>query len=347
MFRFRLVWIFFLWLVCALAAESRWHNKAISPPHIFHNTPKKQAKLANFNEIDREINSYLQSMIRPSSADDLITRSFYNRNKKGDIQFYRVHKGDSVWSISRKYKVSPKSILDNNSRLKRRPLYIGEKIVIVIGLSKTASLTHSGQKKTPIYHKVSKGETLYSISKKYKTSIDQLRKNNRLAKDQTLAVGKKLKVSQETNKSYRQKKLFKWPLQGRVTSGFGRRVNPFLRSRRSYHKGIDIAAELGTPFKASRAGVVVRSKRLSGYGNCIFILHPGEYISVYAHNKRNLVRKGDVVKQEQVIGLIGRTGVATGPHLHFEVRKLHKPIDPIQAFKMYSLVKVRRVAIYK
>ena len=138
---------------------------------------------------------------------------------------------------------------------------------------------------------------------------------------------------------YRREKLFQWPLQGKITSGFGFRSNPFSRTRRSFHKGVDIAAKAGTPIKAIETGVVMRSKRVRGYGNCVFLLHPQNYISVYAHNNRNFVRKGQLVSKGKIIASVGRSGSATGPHLHFEIRKLKRPINPLKAMQLTRMVK--------
>ena len=140
-------------------------------------------------------------------------------------------------------------------------------------------------------------------------------------------------------KGYRQEKLFQWPLQGRITSGFGFRSNPFSRRRRSFHKGVDIAAKAGTPIQAIEAGVVMRSRHVRGYGNCVFLLHPQNYISVYAHNNRNFVKKGQLIPKGKVIASVGRSGSATGPHLHFEIRKLRKALNPLKAMQLTRIAK--------
>ncbi|RME84755.1 MAG: M23 family metallopeptidase, partial [Zetaproteobacteria bacterium] len=114
-----------------------------------------------------------------------------------------------------------------------------------------------------------------------------------------------------------------WPVRGKITSGFGRRHG-------RVHDGIDIAAPRGTKVRAAASGVVVYADhRLSGYGNMVIIRHPGEIFTAYAHNARNLVRKGDHVRQGQVIATVGASGRASGPHLHFEVRIGAQPVDPL------------------
>ncbi|MDQ6951226.1 MAG: M23 family metallopeptidase [Mariprofundales bacterium] len=96
------------------------------------------------------------------------------------------------------------------------------------------------------------------------------------------------------------------------------------------HDGIDIGVKIGTPVTAAAAGTVVYSDhRLTGYGNLIIIRHSRDLFTAYAHNQRNLVRRGDRVRSGQIIAKVGSTGHSTGPHLHFEVRRGTTPVDPL------------------
>lgn len=115
-----------------------------------------------------------------------------------------------------------------------------------------------------------------------------------------------------------------WPVDGgTLTSGFGRRG-------RRMHKGIDIAADPGTPIKAVADGKVIYSdNKQRGYGNLVILQHAGDVVTVYAHNRRNLVDEGDTVRQGAVIAELGNTGRSTGPHLHFELRLKSKAVDPL------------------
>ncbi len=116
-----------------------------------------------------------------------------------------------------------------------------------------------------------------------------------------------------------------WPLkEGKISSAFGKR-------KRDFHDGIDIKANRGTPVYAAQDGrVVYSSRKIRGYGNMIVVRHEGDFATVYAHHQKNLVRYGQAVKKGQLIAYVGATGKATGPHLHFEVRKNRMPVDPIQ-----------------
>jgi len=119
------------------------------------------------------------------------------------------------------------------------------------------------------------------------------------------------------------------PIQnGRVTSGFGDRQNPFDRQRTQFHKGIDIACPIGTRVHAARSGEVVFSGWKGGYGKTVIIQHELGYQSIYGHLSKSLVRVGQRVRTGSVIALSGNTGRTTGPHLHFEVRKNKQPINP-------------------
>lgn len=112
-----------------------------------------------------------------------------------------------------------------------------------------------------------------------------------------------------------------------VSSPFGWRRNP-VTGRHAMHDGIDLAAPKGTPIKAASGGIVVRAGRESGYGKMVEISHGNGLETIYAHASKLKVKAGQLVSKGQVIALVGRTGRATGPHLHFEVRMAGHPLDP-------------------
>ncbi len=118
------------------------------------------------------------------------------------------------------------------------------------------------------------------------------------------------------------------PVAGaRLTSGFGRRFHPILGYFR-FHRGVDFGAAWGTPVRAVSDGLVAFSGRHSGYGNHIRLSHSAHFGTSYSHLSRILVSPGSRVLQGQVIGYVGSTGLSTGPHLHFEVYRDGKPVDP-------------------
>lgn len=116
-------------------------------------------------------------------------------------------------------------------------------------------------------------------------------------------------------------------LQGYISSPFGRRVHP-LTGRVSVHKGIDFAAKRGSDVVAVAAGVVTFSGRKNGYGNVIELSHSDGYTTLYAHNRSNRVQVGDLVQRGQAIAEVGSTGRSTGAHVHFEVSKDGRPVNP-------------------
>lgn len=118
------------------------------------------------------------------------------------------------------------------------------------------------------------------------------------------------------------------PVNGPIVSGFGMRFHPILKVNRM-HTGVDIAAPHGTPIKAAADGEVVFAGYRRGYGNTIIIDHGGGVATLYAHCSALAVGEGATVKQGQVIGYVGATGLATGPHLHFEVRRNGEPVNPL------------------
>jgi murein DD-endopeptidase MepM/ murein hydrolase activator NlpD len=128
-----------------------------------------------------------------------------------------------------------------------------------------------------------------------------------------------------------RKALMRAPVSySRISSGFSsHRMHPLLGFTRA-HRGVDYAAPSGTPVKAAGDGHIIFAGSKGGYGKCIIIDHGGGYSTLYAHlsHFHRSIHSGTRVKQEQVIGYVGMTGLATGPHLHFEVRINGAPHNP-------------------
>jgi murein DD-endopeptidase MepM/ murein hydrolase activator NlpD len=119
-----------------------------------------------------------------------------------------------------------------------------------------------------------------------------------------------------------------WPVEGGyVSSPFGYRQDPFT-GRRAFHEGVDIANRLGAAVKAIAAGVVTYAGKRSGYGRLVEINHGSGYVTRYAHTSKILVHVGDKVEKGQEIAVVGSTGRSTGPHLHFEILRNGKVLNP-------------------
>ncbi|MEZ0361653.1 MAG: M23 family metallopeptidase [Hydrogenobacter sp.] len=119
-----------------------------------------------------------------------------------------------------------------------------------------------------------------------------------------------------------------YPLFGRITSLMGWRKNPFGRGY-EFHSGIDIEASTGSRVRATADGVVEFAGRYADYGKAIIIKHPSGYLTLYGHLSQIDVKGGQRVKAGDVIGRVGSTGRSTGPHLHYEVIKDNKPVNPL------------------
>lgn len=130
----------------------------------------------------------------------------------------------------------------------------------------------------------------------------------------------------------------------RVTSGFARRFHPVLKTWRA-HLGTDFGAPTGTSVRTVADGRVSFAGKQNGYGNVVYVQHASGRTTVYAHLSRINVRQGQNVEQGQLVGAVGSTGWATGPHLHFEVRVNGKHIDPMKMARESEVVKLSPTAL--
>jgi murein DD-endopeptidase MepM/ murein hydrolase activator NlpD len=119
------------------------------------------------------------------------------------------------------------------------------------------------------------------------------------------------------------------PVRGAYMSGFGDRQDPFT-GEAAVHQGLDIATSRGEPVSASAAGVVEKAEWSGDLGYMVEITHPSGYRTVYGHLEKILVRPGQKVARGEHVGLVGATGRATGPHLHYEVRLNDRPVNPLE-----------------
>jgi len=135
----------------------------------------------------------------------------------------------------------------------------------------------------------------------------------------------------DEEKSYFLAKVFIYPLKTnkKITSLYGMRRDPFTR-RLSFHGGVDIATPIGTNVMATADGEVIHAGWGEGYGVLVVLKHKYGYTSWYGHLSRILVKKGDIIKQGQIIAISGNTGRTTGPHLHFEIRRFNTRKNPFE-----------------
>jgi len=119
-----------------------------------------------------------------------------------------------------------------------------------------------------------------------------------------------------------------YPGKPTLTSGFGYRSNPFHSGSSEFHSGLDFRGNRGDAARATASGRVVSAGWNGGYGNCVQIRHANGYETLYGHLSKISVQVGQQVQAGQIVGLIGSTGRSTGSHLHYEVRKNNKPVNP-------------------
>lgn len=167
---------------------------------------------------------------------------------------------------------------------------------------------------------------------KYKVKVEQINMSieAKLAEMKVvLSIPKEEKAVIESDKKevLNESPIYYLPVKGKISSGYGYRKDPFT-NKQSFHNGIDIAVPLGKAVYSTTDGVVNDVGRDIISGNYIIISHNEGYISIYGHLSKVLLKVGDVVSSKNIIGYSGNTGRSTGPHLHFEIRKNGKSINP-------------------
>lgn len=262
---------------------------------------------------------------------------------------HTISAGDTLWSISNRYDISMQDIIFVNQL---RPPYV---------LEVTQRLTLP----PPENYRVRAGDSLSTIARAFNVSLTELTRTNRIQTPYIIHEGDVLKLpsprpeiispdskpsaivttrtsartaritpapTQVQNKakslSYasvpkRSSNKFAWPTNGRIISSYGAKKGGLRND------GINIAASRGAAVNAAENGVVVYADdQLKGYGNLILVKHESRWMTAYAHMDNMIVRKGDVVKRGQKIGVVGSTGSVDSPQLHFEVRRGTNAINP-------------------
>ncbi|MDQ7007658.1 MAG: LysM peptidoglycan-binding domain-containing M23 family metallopeptidase [Acidobacteriota bacterium] len=216
---------------------------------------------------------------------------------------------------------------------------------LAAGLVATGCGTHRMAARAPVVeaptprgviHVVRRGQTLWRIARTYGVPLEDIARANHLDDPRRLAAGQKLLIPGATRvlevppaqpaspaePGPLVKDGWSWPLDGPLSSRFG------VRRAHGRHQGIDITAPAGTAVRAARSGRVTFAGRRGRYGRLVVIEHAGGFSSWYAHNQSLAVHRGQEVERGQVIARSGQSGNATGPHLHFEIRRRGRPIDP-------------------
>lgn len=196
-------------------------------------------------------------------------------------------------------------------------------------VSPPEEITPKAKKGQGVYHKVLKGDTLWRISKTYGVDLEDILASNRISDAERIKVGQVLfipssKTVSETVPSAFPHEDFIWPVKGKVISYFGQKKGNLVS------KGIDIQAKERALVLASHSGkVTFIDEKVKGYGKTIILDHGDGFQTVYAHNSEILVDIGEKVRRSSPIAKVGSTGRVRIPYLHFEIRKKHKPQNPL------------------
>lgn len=266
---------------------------------------------------------------------------------------YEIQSGDTLWSLARRYGTDVDTLLRINNLTSPHRLHLGQKIRI---------LTVPG-----LVHSVRRGETVEKIAQTYKISPAAIIMANNITDPNHIRVGQELILpgavppppkpaaaesgsakrrqeseragadSAEASSARKQADISRereeiaarggiptliWPVEGPISSYYGPRWG-------TVHEGIDIAVPVGTPVRAAAGGTVVYTGAYGAYGLLVIIDHGNGITTRYGHNSRILVTVGERVERGDVIAKSGNTGRSTGPHVHFEVRKNGRPLNPL------------------
>lgn len=226
--------------------------------------------------------------------------------QRKEVMEHIVEPGETISSIATKFNISTNTILWANDLTSKSTLKVGKKLII---------LPVSG-----ILHVVSSGDTLSEIAKHYKSSqseiiaINDIQDNKIFPGDVYILPGAEKPSSSYIAKAPSVSSYFIIPCKGIITQ------------RLHWYNAVDVANKYGTPIYATAGGTVQKTGYIKIGGNRVRIVHPNGIVTYYGHLSKILVSPGDQVSQGQKIGLMGRTGYATGCHVHYEVRGATNPL---------------------
>ncbi|MBK8009428.1 MAG: LysM peptidoglycan-binding domain-containing M23 family metallopeptidase [Rhizobiales bacterium] len=291
-----------------------------------------------------------------------------------------VQQGETVYSISRKHNVPAEVILRANNLQSASAIQPGQRLVIPVRRTADVPMIQNRPvANAPMStHTAVSGDTIYSLSRKYKTTPQAIANANNLTLSTQLKIGQQVRIPagaapivntpaaqpqtlQRNVKSVPQTPpqqivqsenvpapesvgvvrpntppavsdapraqnaapTFHWPVRGRILSAYGRKPNG------QQNDGINVSVPDGTPIRASEDGVVAYAgNELKGFGNLVLIRHADNWVTAYAHLGTIDVKKDQKVKRGDTIARAGQTGGVTSPQLHFEIRKGSNPVDP-------------------
>lgn len=335
---------------------------------------------------------YGQEIVSETSSDDNLAVPTYAEQKTdtADENAIVVKSGDTLYALAKEHGLSVSELATLNGLTEPYQLSVGQKLLLKPKIKpvKTADVLEVNRPKDMIQTTtrvelqeivVARGDTLYSISRKYSIPVNDLAVMNDLTPPFELSVGQKLRVpnlakvsvarnaktatgnvvkveaktvvaekqitattvetqpvkkisSDPTKKlptiSARSSSKFAWPVRGKILSAYGAKSNGL------FNDGINISATRGTAVKAAENGVVAYAgNEVKGMGNLVIVQHDGGWMTVYAHMDSMSVRRGHKVSVGQKIGTVGESGKVDSPQLHFEIRKGTKAYNPSSYLK--------------
>ncbi len=293
-----------------------------------------------------------------------------------------VQRGETVYSISRKHNVPADIILRANNLQSASMIQPGQRLVIPVRRNAHAPIAQPPVRQAgpaASLHTAAPGDTIYSLSRKYKVTPQSIANANKLTLSTQLKVGQQVRIPSsapianaptaqpqpqtvqrnvqtvpqtppqkvvqnenvpapenvgvvrpnvppavaETPRAPNAAPTFHWPVRGRILSAYGRKPNG------QQNDGINVSVPEGTPIRASEDGVVAYAgNELKGFGNLVLIRHADNWVTAYAHLGTIDVKKDQKIKRGEIIARAGQTGGVTSPQLHFEIRKGSSPVDP-------------------
>ena len=237
-------------------------------------------------------------------------------------QNYTVKKGDSVSKIASLHALSMDAIIASNDLKNARSLHAGD----VLRIPNMDGIPYT----------VAKGDSYQKIAAAFGVPLEAILDANDI-QDEKITIGSMLFIPGAKMKSEDLKlamgELFIYPVNGRLTSTYGWRKDPFTGGGRRFHAAIDLSAAAGTPVKAAMDGKVSAVGFNAVFGRYLIITHSGGYQTMYAHLNATLAAEGQQVNQGDKVAEVGNTGRSTGAHLHFAVYKNGRAINPLEYLK--------------
>jgi len=252
------------------------------------------------------------------------------------VSSYVVTTGDSLWSIANSQNLEVDTLVGSN-------------------VFKNSSVLHPGMvlripNQDGVFYTFKAQDKIDNVARQYRVAVDRIKKVNPTVDLYSLKAGDEIFLpgarpeaiaearrdsrtggaspSRSTSSTGVSARNLRWPVMGKINSAYGWRRHPITR-RNDFHTGLDINAARGAVIRSAGEGKVVYAGWMGGYGRVVVVEHADGKSTLYAHCSSLLVSQGARVSAGQNIARVGSTGMATGPHLHFEVRSGNKPINPL------------------